>query len=528
MQEPTATEAVTRAGRREWLGLLVLALPTLLVSLDVGALYLALPHLTSDLGATSTQQLWITDIYGFLTAGLLITMGNLGDRIGRRRLLLIGAAAFGVMSLAAAYSTSAEMLIVSRALLGVAGATLMPSTLALISNMFHDDRQRGVAIAAWVSCMMVGAAIGPVAGGLMIGYFWWGSVFLLGVPVMVMLLVFGPRLLPEFRNAEAGRLDLLSVLLSLVAILSIVYGVKEIAAYGADRISVAGPSIALGLVLGVLFVRRQLRLASPLLDLRLFRARRFSATLASMLLAAASLAGLSLLISQYVQSVAGLPPGEAGLWLMPSGIAIAVGSQLAPVLVRRMQPGTAIVLSLLVGVVGFLLISMVDATGQLGLVVTGTVLVHLGAGPLFALGAHLVVGSVPPERAGSAASMSETSNSFGSTLGLALMGVIGTAAYRLTMADYDVAGASATAETAARETLAGAVGTAATVPADTAAALLTAARESFTPRVNNAAGTRGLVFLGAAVLIGVVFRSRDTPEAPAETPAGSALTSENA
>ncbi len=215
------------AGRREWIGLAVLALPTLLASLDMSVLFLALPHLSADLGANSSQQLWILDIYGFMLAGFLVTMGTLGDRIGRRRLLMFGATAFGLASIVAAWSTSAEMLILARAALGIAGATLMPSTLALIRNMFHDARQRGVAIAVWMSCFMVGTAIGPLIGGVMLSMFWWGSVFLLAVPVMVILLVAAPTLLPEYRDAAAGRVDLTSVVLSLAAILPVIYGLKE-------------------------------------------------------------------------------------------------------------------------------------------------------------------------------------------------------------------------------------------------------------------------------------------------------------
>src|SRR6266496_6056794 len=196
-----------RATHREWLGLAVLALPTLLLSLDVSVLYLALPPLSADLHADSTQQLWILDIYSFLLAGFLVTMGTLGDRIGRRRLLLGGAAAFGIASVLAAFSTSAGMLIAARALLGLAGATLAPSTLSLIRSMFADPRQRTVAVGVWISSYSAGGAIGPLLGGVLLEWFWWGSVFLLAVPVMALLLL-GPVLLPEYRDPEAGRLDL--------------------------------------------------------------------------------------------------------------------------------------------------------------------------------------------------------------------------------------------------------------------------------------------------------------------------------
>src|ERR687895_225140 len=218
-----------RAGRREWIGLGVIALPCLLYSMDLTVLNVAVPHLSADLKPSSQQLLWIIDIYGFLVAGFLITMGTLGDRIGRRRLLLIGAVVFGAGSLLAAFSTSAEMLIAARALLGVAGATLAPSTLSLIFNMFHDPEQRTFAIGVWIASYSAGAVIGPVLGGLLLEFFWWGSVFLLAVPVMALLLVLGPLLLPEFRNPDAGRLDLSSAVLSLAAVLALIYGLKQIA-----------------------------------------------------------------------------------------------------------------------------------------------------------------------------------------------------------------------------------------------------------------------------------------------------------
>lgn len=264
-----------RAGAKEWLGLAVLALPTLLLSVDATVLYLALPHLGADLRPSGTETLWIIDVYGFMIAGFLITMGTLGDRIGRRKLLLIGALAFGAASVAAAYATDPAMLIGARALLGIAGATLMPSTLALITNMFHDPGQRGVAIGVWAACFSAGVAAGPLIGGALLELFWWGSVFLLAVPVMVVLLVTAPILLPESRDPEPGRLDLLSVLLSLAAILPVIYGLKVVAADGFGLGAVA--AVVVGLVFAVLFVRRQKSLPDPLLDVRLFARPAFLA-----------------------------------------------------------------------------------------------------------------------------------------------------------------------------------------------------------------------------------------------------------
>ncbi|MGH3927622.1 MAG: MFS transporter, partial [Pseudonocardiaceae bacterium] len=358
-----------------------------------------LPHLSTDLGANSVEQLWIMDVYTFMLAGFLITMGNLGDRVGRRRLLLVGAAVFGLSSVFAAFSTSTEMLILARAAMGISGATLMPSTLALISNMFLNRKQRGAAIGVWASCMMVGAALGPVIGGVMLESFWWGSVLLMGAPVMLLLLITGPMLLPEYRDPDAGRPDLPSVILSLVTILPIVYGLKDAAKDGIGIGPVA--AFAIGAVFGAVFVRRQLRLTRPLLDLRLFRIRSFSAALTIIVLGGIPLAGIFLLVSQHLQLVKDLSPAQAGLWLAPVGLVIAVGASLSPGIAQRVRPGHVIAVGMVGSIIGFLLLTRVDSSTGLGMIVIGIILVFLGVGPSMALGVDLVVGSAPPEQGGS-------------------------------------------------------------------------------------------------------------------------------
>jgi DHA2 family multidrug resistance protein-like MFS transporter len=233
------TKPTPKATRKEWIGLAVIAVPCLLYSMDLNVMNLAIPHLTADLEPSATQLLWIVDIYGFLLAGFLITMGTLGDRIGRRRLLTIGAGAFGVASVLAAFSTSAEMLIVARAILGIAAATLAPSTLSLIRNMFLDARERTMAIGIWAGCFSAGGIAGPILGGLLLEHFWWGSVFLIAVPLMVLLLILAPLLLPEYRDPNAGRLDFASAVLATTAVLSMIFGMKHIAVYGPDAPAVA-------------------------------------------------------------------------------------------------------------------------------------------------------------------------------------------------------------------------------------------------------------------------------------------------
>jgi DHA2 family multidrug resistance protein-like MFS transporter len=500
-----------RAGRRAWLGLAVLALPALLVSMDLFVMLLAVPRIGTALHASSTEQLWILDIYGFMVAGFLITMGNLGDRIGRRRLLLIGAATFGVASVLASYSVSPAMLIGSRALLGVAGATLTPSTLALIMNLFHDPQEQARGIAIWAGSFVAGAIAGPIVGGVLLEHFWWGSVFLLGVPAMVLLLVVGPRLLPEFRNPSAGRLDLTSAALSLLAILPIIYGLKDAARGGFHLRPLA--AVAVGLALGVAFVRRQKRLANPLVDLRLFANRAFSVTLGAMLAYSMLSGGTMVYVAQHFQLVHGLSPLRAGLAMVPGMAAAIVGFQLAPGLGRRIRPAVLFSTGLAVAVTGLLLLTRVAPDSGLTLPIVAFVLASLGGAPLVALGTNLVIGSVPMDKAGSAAGVAQTGNELGYALGVAILGSVGTAVYRGGMAKAQITGA-------AEDTLAGAVATARTLPDQAAAALLDTARHAF------AGGFHVAAFVGAAILTAVAVLTatmlRHLPTLGAVTPEGEA------
>jgi MFS transporter, DHA2 family, multidrug resistance protein len=515
MDKNGATGFHLRAGRREWVGLAVLALPTLLLALDASVLFLVLPHLGADLEPSSSQLLWITDIYGFMIAGFLITMGTLGDRIGRRRLLMIGAATFGAASVLAAYSISAEMLIVTRAVLGIAGATLMPSTLALIRNMFRDPRQRSLAIGVWMTSFTAGFLIGPVLGGALLGLFWWGSVFLMGVPVMVLLLVLVPVLLPEYRDAEAGRLDLTSVALSLAAILPIVFGIKQIAAYGLAGLPVL--SIVAGVVIGAVFVRRQRVLPDPLLDLRLFSNRAFGVALGIMLLGIGAMVGTELFVAQYLQLVLGLSALAAGLWMMPAAAGSVAGSLLAPIIARRVPPAYVIAAGLAIAAVGLLLLTQVESGSGLAVVVTGFILIYVGLGPMGVLGTDLVLGSALPQKAGSASAMSETSAELGVALGVASLGSIGTAVYRTQVADAIPAGAPPEAAEATRESLAGAVAATDELPAGLGVELLGTAREAFAQALELTAAVSAVVVMTMAILAAVLLRrvragSEEQPE----------------
>ena len=511
-----------RATRREWIGLAVIALPCLLYSMDLTVLNLAVPSLSADLKPSSSQLLWIIDIYGFLVAGSLITMGTLGDLIGRRRLLLIGATAFGITSVLAAFSRSAEMLIATRALLGLAGATLAPSTLSLIRNMFHDPRERTVAIGVWISSYSAGAAIGPLIGGLLLEHFWWGSVFLVGVPVMVLLLVLGPALLPEFRDPDAGRLDLTSAALSLSAVLAVIYGLKRIAQDGVGPLPAL--SILAGLTVGIVFLRRQRTLADPLIDLRLFRIPAFSVSLAAYTLATFAAFGVFVFIAQYLQLVLGLSPLQAGLWTMPFAGAFIAGSMLTPVIARRVRPGFVMAGGLAFAAVGFGMVTQVESGSALAALVAGFVVYSLGLAPVFTLATDMIVGTALPERAGAAAAISETGSELGGALGIAVLGSIGTAVYRNNLADAVPGGVPPEAAEAARGTLGAAVAVAERLPDRLGTALLDAAREAFTQGLQLGALVCAVVATALAILAGILLRDirgGSEPEAQSSAVGGS-------
>jgi DHA2 family multidrug resistance protein-like MFS transporter len=493
------TTANTRpgAGRREWVGLAVLGLPTFLVTMDFSVLYLAVPHLTADLAPSGIQQLWIVDIYGFLIAGFLVTMGTIGDRIGRKKLLLIGAAVFGIASAAAAFSTSPEMLIASRALLGVAGAAVMPSVLALVTGMFTDQKQRSRALAIYLTCFMAGLTLGPLVGGLLLKYFWWGSVFLVSVPGIVLLLVFGPSLLPDQKTPQAGKLDPVSVVLSLAAILPSVYGLKELARHGFEWF----PAVALvfGIAVGVVFVQRQRHLEHPLLDLRLFGNRTFSSALTLMFVTSVVGTGTLLLVTLYLQNVTGLTPLAAGLLLVAPNVLMIIGNLTTPPLANHIRPAYLIAGGLFVAGVGYLIFTLADSTSGPEMIVIAMCVAMLGTAPLAALCNHLAMGAVPPDKAGSGASIVQTTNEFGLGLGIATLATLGTAVYRSNV-EGALGNVPPDAADAARESIDRAVAAAGQLPADQGGDLLAAARDAFTSGVHVVGIVSAIFYAGLAVL----------------------------
>ncbi|NEC29530.1 MFS transporter [Streptomyces sp. SID8111] len=495
---PARTDEMTqRPGR--WLALGVLVLAVLLVAVDATVLGLATPYISEDLAPSGSQLLWIGDIYSFVIAGLLVSMGSLGDRIGRKRILLVGATAFGAVSVLNAYATSPEMLIVARALLGVAGATLMPATLALIRHLFHDPRERSLAVGIWGATASAGTAVGPIMGGFLLEHFWWGSVFLINLPVMAVLVLVGARLLPESRTANPGPWDLASVLLSLVGMVAVVYAVKETASHGFGWVTVAAGLLGAGALRG--FVRRQLRLPVPLLDMRLFRHRGFSGAVLADLLTILGLSGLVFFLSQYLQLVQGRRPLEAGLAELPAAIGAVAAGLVAGRAARRLS--VRAVVSGGLAAIGLSLAALTAIDGSTGYPLLGAALlvVGLGAGFAFTVTADVILSSVPKDQAGAASAVSETAYELGAALGIAVLGSVVTGVYR------GFTGPAGT-PAAAHESLGGAVEAAGTLPPDTAAAMLEAARQSFVDGLVLAAGVGATILLAAAVAAWFMLRGQ--------------------
>jgi DHA2 family multidrug resistance protein-like MFS transporter len=505
MSTTTQTSAATG---RDWAGLAVLVLPCLLVSMDSHVLNLATPAIVADLHPSGAQLLWIVDGYVFLVAGSLLAMGALGDRIGRRRVLLIGATVFSGASLAAAFAGSAAQLIGARLLMGLAGASLMPSTLALIRTMFTDRRRRTVAIGIWTASFSLGGLIGPVAGGALLTQFWWGSVFLPALPVTLLLLVLGPRLLPEFRPAGAARFDLLGAVQSLVALLAIVYGVKR-AAEGGDPIAIAA-AFLLGAASGSAFVRRQRRATTPMINPALFRAPGVRVALLSNTLTFFTLYATQVAVAQYLQWGIGLSAWDAGLWTLPSVLAYLAAAALAPVAVRRLAPVMVIVAGLTLMAAGCGLFALVaingtGATPDLALIVAGGCLFSIGLGPAYAASTEMIVSSAPEAQAGTAGAVAEVGAELGGALGIALLGSLGVAVYR-----HAMAGAHGLPEGAAAEagrTAGDAAAVAATLPSPQAAELLLQARAAFEAAFTTISGTAAVIMAGIAALTWIGLRT---------------------
>lgn len=504
---PTTT---AHAGVREWLGLAVLFLPTLLVAIDNTVLGFALPAISAALAPSATQQLWIVDVYPLVLAGLLVTMGTLGDRIGRRRTLLIGVAGFGAVSLAATFATDAAQLVAARALLGFFGAMLMPATLALLRTLFLDRTQRRLAVAIWATGFAAGAAVGPIVGGLLLAHFWWGAVFLVNVPLMLLILVAGAVLLPESRMERPGRLDPVGVLLSLLAMGPAVLAVKTVARDGVSATAVL--ALLVGIGAAVLFVRRaRARIAAgeePLLDVTLFSSPVLRLSALANATTMFALTGLLFFSAQYLLLVLDLNPIDAGLVLVPGFAMTMVAGLAASRLARRFPLRTLVPAGLLLAAAGFLLITQMTGVGPLAV---AAVLVGAGIGLSETITNDAILTAAPADRAGSASAVSETAYEIGAVLGTAVLGSVLAAAYRGGVAvPTSIAPAYADA---ARETLGGAVGAAGRIPGVDGQALLASARSAFDAGVGVTAAVGAGVLVLVAVTVALGLGGRPRPSA---------------
>lgn len=476
------TIAPPKATGRAWLGLAVLVLPLLLITIDGTVLILGLPAISAELSPTGVEQLWMIDVYSLVLAGLLVAMSSVGDRFGRRRNLLIGAVVFSVASVSGALATEPWMLIAARALLGVGGAIMMPSTLSLVRNMFLDRQQRRYAMAIWAAMASVGAAVGPLIGGWVIETFNWQAAFLMNIPVMILLLILGPLVLPESRNPDLHKIDILSVALSLVGMVGVVYAIKSLT--GGKEILLGIVALVIGLTALAIFVRRQLTLSAPLIEVRLFKVRYFRGAVIADLLAIFAMVGALVALVQYLQLVLGLNALQASLWLIPQAVFAAVAAFVATALVKKVLPAYVIVSGLLIASTGFALTLFLSPSSHPALIAASLALVSLGAGMALALSNDIIMSSVKPERAGQAAATSETAYELGTTLGTAVLGGVLVAWYsRVVAAGTDALDVASSIADRASSTMAEALLVAGEVGGNTAAAILEIAQRAFTEAI---------------------------------------------
>jgi MFS transporter, DHA2 family, multidrug resistance protein len=522
MNHPEELSSPGRATVRDWVGLAVLVLPCLLVSMDGHVLNLAVPAIVADLRPSGAQLLWIVDGYVFLVGGSLLAMGAVGDRIGRRRLLLAGVTLFSASSLAAAFAGTATQLILARVLMGLAGASLMPSTLALIRNMFADRRQRTAALGVWSASFSLGGLLGPLVGGALMERFWWGSVFLVALPVTLLLLALGPRVLPEFRDPDATGFDLLGAAQSLLALLAIVYAIKSAAEGGA--LSRTGTAAMLAALLGAAFVRRQRRAAHPMIDPALFRSHAVRIALVSSTLTFFALYGTGIAIAQFLQWDIDLSPLQAGLWTVPGTLAYLAGTMIGPAAVSRFPPVRVIAAGLLVAGAGCALFTLVavSAVNGLSVIVAGSIIFAVGLAPVYTLSTDLIMSNTRPEQAGTAGAVGETGAELGGALGIALLGSLGVAVYRHALIGA-ADGVSPGAAISPRHTLGDAIAIASTLPGPRGAHLLQQAHSAFEQAFATITGAASVTIIAGVAVITIISRRTPTAEprrSPADTAAG--------
>ena len=490
------------AARRWWI-LAVLCLSLLVVSIDNTILNVALPSLVRELHATSSDLQWFVDGYTLVFASFLLTAGSLGDRFGRKGALQIGLLVFGVGSLASAFSGSSGALIATRSLTGLGGAFIMPTTLSILDNVFSPE-ERGRAIAVWAGVAGLGVAIGPVSGGLLLQHFWWGSVFLVNVPVVAVALVAGWLLVPKSRDPHPSRLDPLGTVLSIAGLTGVLYGIIEGPAHGWTSSEILGAFVVGGLLLGI-FVVWELRIDHPMLDVRFFENPRFSAASLAVMLVFFALAGSLYFLTQYLQDTLGYNPLEAGLRVAPVAFTLMAASTLSPRLVRSFGTKITVATGLGVAAAALLALSAVSTTSGYGLVFVVLLLLGVGMGLAMAPATDSIMGSLPPERAGVGSAVNDTTRQIGGALGVAILGSILASQYRSSLSGLTALKAlPSSVAAAATNSIGGALSVAAHLPAGPAHLLTQAANASFINAMTTTVIV-GAAVAGAGALLALVF-----------------------
>ncbi|MDO0928401.1 MFS transporter [Streptomyces sp. TG1A-8] len=488
------------AGASRWAVLVVLCVSLLLVALDATVLHVAVPAVTEDLRPGAVELLWIVDVYPLVCASLLILFGTLGDRVGRRRVLLLGYALFGVASAAAAFAPSARTLILARALLGAGGAMIMPATLSILRQVFPDRRERALAIGIWSAVAAVGAAVGPLLGGFLLEHFWWGSVFLVNIPLMLVSLPVGRILLPESRGGGDGPWDVTGALMAAAGLFGAVLGVKRIG--GGEPPAgplTLGPLLA-GAALLLLFVRRQRRRPHPLVDLRMFRRPAFSTSVGCIVLAMLALVGLELIAAQYLQLVLGLSPLRTGLRLLPLTVAAMAAGLAGARMLRRFGPRRMVCCGFCLTAAAVVALTAMGGGDDPALLLGGFVLLGFGLETTLFGAYESMLSEAPVHQAGGAAAIGETSYQLGAGIGIALLGSVMNAAYAPGLAS--VPGVSPRASAAAGHSLGEAYEVAGRLGGSAGSALRRAARDSFVHGLHvTLLVSAGLLLLGAVMAL---------------------------
>ncbi|MBK3627317.1 MFS transporter [Streptomyces sp. MBT49] len=486
------------AGANRWVVLVVLCVSLLLVAVDATVLHVAVPAVTEDLRPGAIELLWIVDTYPLVCASLLILFGTLGDKVGRRRVLLLGYALFGVASALAAFAGSAETLILARGLLGVGGAMIMPATLSILRQVFPDRRERALAIGIWSAVAAVGAAVGPLLGGFLLEHFWWGSVFLVNIPLMLVSLPVGRLLLPESRGTSDGPWDVVGALMAAAGLFGVVLGVKRLGGGELGPLTVA--PLLTGAVLILLFVRRQRRRRHPLVDLRMFGRPAFSTSVGCIVLAMLALVGLELIAAQYLQLVLGLSPLETGLRLLPLTFAAMAAGLAGARLLRRFGPRRMVCGGFVLTALAVLTLTAMGSSDNTGLLLSGFLLLGFGLETTLFAAYESMLSEAPLEQAGGAAAIGETSYQLGAGIGIALLGSVMNAAYAPRL--RSVPGVPVSASDAAGHSLGEAYEVAGRLGGPAGAALRQAARDGFVHGLHvTLLVSAGLLLLGAVMAL---------------------------